>query len=111
MFQVDLTKLDDVQLATLAASLPDAKEAVREERLRRLLFKDVDVGLTALAASAIELEGRLDNIKKTAAGQAVKATAILDTINRLLLTAERDGYKFERPSLVMITEGSDGSQG
>ncbi|WP_152613155.1 hypothetical protein [Inquilinus limosus] len=84
------------QLALLVVVAP---EAVKAELARREAYPDLGTGLSDLAQAALNLEGVLLSVKKTAATRAVLDTNILKIIRRLLTRARIEGHDIKEPSL------------
>jgi hypothetical protein len=101
--QIDLTKMDDVQLATLAQVNSELAQAVADERLRRRVYPHISQGFQALFEAGYRLDEALRGLKKTEAYQAVKASGVLDVIERVILTAEQNGHTIDK-SVVLKTE-------
>lgn len=104
--EVNLESLTDHQLDLFAAIDP---EAVREERRRRMCFPSTAEGLTALAKARVLLEHRIEGSKRTRASRAVIDSGILDVVERLLLTARREGFNFRTPTLQEVLDGDSQS--
>jgi hypothetical protein len=103
MTTVDLTKLDDTQLATFAAVSSEFRDLVKQERRRRSLFTTMEDGLSALFEATLKLESVVETVKKTAATNAVRTTGIIDIAHRLLMTAEANGMKFSKNFIITAT--------
>ena len=96
MITVDLTYLDDAQLAFLSTIDPDA---VNEERLRRKAYPDLEEGYSALAQAHLDMLQEIANHRKTAAMKSILGTRITEVLDRLFVTLRREGIAFDEPSL------------
>lgn len=96
MIEIDVTTLNNEQLTALAMIAPDA---VQEEQARRESFPTLDEFFNALLAGAVHLETSLSGLRGTAAVKAVQDSGLLDVVRRGVLTARRNGFVVEPPSL------------
>jgi hypothetical protein len=95
MVTLDLSVMDDTQLAMLAAVSPDLAAEVRSERRARSAFPDMASGFAALSAATLGLENGLAAYKKTVAGELVAKSDIINIAHRLMITAEKAGIGFD----------------
>lgn len=87
--EIDLSTLDDIQLAALHSAYPDL---VREEYQRRNTFETLEEGLTALRQAVIDLRQATDGLKATAATRALRDSQIIEIAEKLIGTARyREG--------------------
>lgn len=94
--KIDLSRLDEAQLALMMAITP---EEVRQERFRRAAFPDMSEAMTALAKLHFEIETFISRTKRTAAVQELEKIGVTDLLQRILATATVKDIPYNRPAL------------
>lgn len=94
--KVDLSRLDEAQLALMMAIAP---EEVRQERFRRAAFSDMSEAMTAVAKLHFDIETFISRTKRTAAVQELEKIGVVEILQRVLATASTTNVPYERPTL------------
>jgi len=94
--QIDITTLNDEQLAALSLIDP---AAVNAEQVRRSAYQDITTFLSDLAQAGADLDNILSQVKGTQAATAVKDTNIVKIIQRGMGYARINNLTFAEPEL------------